>query len=91
MVHYYEGDAKEPTAALITKVHSDTCVSLTTFPAFKVPGSAGSVLLKGAGGAAPNYWEWPPYVAPQPTDDVQLGKPGEHWNNPAGDETKGEG
>lgn len=79
IVHFWDARAKEPLPAMIGKVHSDTCVSLTVFDPFRPEGffNATSVGSKEtmAGG---RYWVWPPRVE----DDRAPA----HWNAPAGDE-----
>ena len=65
-----------PTAAIVTTVHSDTCVSLCTFPHGAPPMPVTSVQHADVPGADP-VWAWPviipqagprqaPPAAPQP-------------------------
>jgi hypothetical protein len=54
----------QPLAALVTYVHSDTCVNLAVFDSNGVASSQTSVFLdQGDGGAVPDsgYCEWMPY------------------------------
>lgn len=61
-VHYYQANAgpgAAPTAALITTVHSDSCVSLCVFPHGAAPEPHTSVLYSEE--PTPNErWCWPP-------------------------------
>jgi hypothetical protein len=60
MVHYVAPN-QECTAAVVSKVHSETTISLTTFP-MTGPNVVTSVAYDGAEGPAANTWHWPERV-----------------------------
>lgn len=68
VVHYYDPKCAPvvvngPFAALITSVHSDTCISLAVFPPHVgYAYVASSSMRKDVAGDALVYWEWPPCV-----------------------------
>ena len=68
IVHFYEGQALDkPVAALITRVHSDTCVNLTTFGDGMDPMPVSSVELVASTepadvGGRSMFCIWPPRV-----------------------------
>lgn len=64
IVHYYGKDAygdngEGPYAALVTKVHSDTCVNLMVFMAGMTPASSVQGGDDQQSGMS-QRWEWPP-------------------------------
>lgn len=68
IVHFYTKDASRqfngvgegPYAAVIAQVHNDRCASLTVFPPFAAPYSAGSVMIDDVSGW--QHFVWPPRV-----------------------------
>jgi hypothetical protein len=60
IVHYFPAASNQPQAAIVTAAHTDTCVSLTTFPWGQpsVPRTSVNHTLQAPPGA--ERWEWPP-------------------------------
>lgn len=57
---HFNGVGEGPYAATISQVHSERCASLTVFPPFAEPYSAGSVMLDEPDGY--QHFVWPPRV-----------------------------
>ena len=82
VVHYHPGSADgmarggQPLAAIVTYVHSDTCVNLTVFDSNGESYGRTSVLLAqpGANRPAANFCEWMPYQVGQAAKTEQLEK-----------------
>jgi hypothetical protein len=64
IVHYHQPEEPAALPAIITHVHSETCVSLVGFTAFPPTGPGtfirASVILTDK--AEPGCWSWPPHV-----------------------------
>lgn len=59
IVHFLEG-TKEPSAAIITRVHSPSCVNLTVFFDDGRVESRSSVQDEVTGNRDYGVWSWPP-------------------------------
>ena len=60
----FNGVGEGPYAAIVSQVHGDHCASLTVFPPFAAPFSAGSVMLEEQPADSDSYQRcgWPPRV-----------------------------
>lgn len=61
IVHFRPGENIDPGAAMITRVHTDTCVNLIVFEDGRDPRSVTSVTLRDEDNNEWGCW-WPPRV-----------------------------
>lgn len=59
IVHYQAKEGQEPHAAIITRVHSDTCVNLVVFDLGTQASCVETSICLGSPGQV-DTWSWPP-------------------------------
>ncbi|MBN8995930.1 MAG: hypothetical protein J0H94_11955 [Rhizobiales bacterium] len=79
IVHFYRRSpgAPEPSAAIITKVHSDTIVNLMTFPHDgnpnpSTPMTTVALVEPDQAHALPVWWMWPEIARPKKEKEAET-------------------